>query len=187
MMFVTVLAVVLVLLDFCNGIDGSATSATGSAAAAVHKKKNVLLLITDDQDVLIGGIDHMPILHKLLVEQGAIFPNAFVHTPICCPSRSSILTGKYLHNGGATNNSLAGNCHGRQWRESAEKQSFGVLAQKYGGYMTGYVGKYLNQYGRCEADEPKECGHRVPPGWTMWQGLIGNSRYYNYTTIERST
>lgn len=147
------------------------------------EKKNVLLLLTDDQDVLVGGIDHMPILHDLLASKGATFNNAFVHTPICCPSRSSILTGKYLHNGGAINNTLAGNCHGKAWRESNERETFGVLAQQFGGYQTGYVGKYLNQYGRCEPTEPSDCRNRVPKGWNMWQGLIGNSRYYNYKTI----
>ena len=40
-----------------------------------------------------------------------------------------------------------------------------------------FAGKYLNRYGL------KEAGglNRVPPGWTHWRALVGNSVYYNYT------
>jgi arylsulfatase A-like enzyme len=50
----------------------------------------------------LGSFDHMPKVKKLLQEEGMTFRNAFVHTPICCPSRSFILTGRYLHNAVAT-------------------------------------------------------------------------------------
>lgn len=41
---------------------------------------------------------------------------------------------------------------------------------------TGFWGKYLNTYGSDGAGR----GLAVPPGWTEWGGLVGNSRYYNY-------
>ena len=40
-----------------------------------------------------------------------------------------------------------------------------------------YAGKYLNQYGRKEGGGVEH----VPPGWDWWAGLVGNSKYYNYT------
>ncbi len=45
------------------------------------------------------------------------------------------------------------------------------------GYVTFYAGKYLNQYGGNSVGGVRH----VPPGWDLWAGLVGNSRYYNYT------
>ena len=106
------------------------------------------------------------------------FTNAFVSTPICCPSRSSYLTGHYIHNHGAVNNSIEGNCAapGSGWQEGPEKQAFAVHA-KQNGYNTGYFGKYLNQYGLNHTGGVQY----IPPGWNVWMGLVGNSKYYNYS------
>lgn len=144
------------------------------------ERPNIILLLTDDQDVVLGGIDEMPNLQKLLAAQGTTFRNAFVHAPICCPSRSSILTGKYLHNIRMRNNSVSGNCYGSDWRESSEHKTYATYARE-AGYKTSYAGKYLNQYG---ADGSQDKDQNVPPGWDYWFGLVGNSRYYNYTIIE---
>lgn len=45
------------------------------------------------------------------------------------------------------------------------------------GYKTFFGGKYLNQYGDAKVGGPEH----VPPGWDEWYGLVGNSKYYNYT------
>jgi N-acetylglucosamine-6-sulfatase len=145
------------------------------AAHAKEKRPNLILLLTDDQDVALGGMDEMPQLKRLLMEHGTTFENAFVHTPICCPSRSSILTGKYLHNIRVVNNSMSGNCNGQDWRDTSEKRTFAVHA-RHAGYQTAYAGKYLNQYG-------DEHAQNVPPGWDKWFGLVGNSCYYHYQVV----
>eukprot|EP00658_Telonema_sp_P-2_P032385 TRINITY_DN23999_c0_g1_i1.p1 TRINITY_DN23999_c0_g1~~TRINITY_DN23999_c0_g1_i1.p1 ORF type:complete len:457 (-),score=109.56 TRINITY_DN23999_c0_g1_i1:246-1616(-) len=44
-------------------------------------------------------------------------------------------------------------------------------------YSTFYAGKYLNNYGSKETGGIKY----IPPGWDQWYGLVGNSKYYNYT------
>jgi len=90
-------------------------------------------------------------------------------------SKSSTLTGEYLQNGGAFNNSISGHCYGVLWKIDTEKKTFAVYAQQ-AGYQTGYLGKYLNEYG---LQKPQH----APPGWTKWQGLTGNSRHYNYSMV----
>jgi N-acetylglucosamine-6-sulfatase len=146
------------------------------------KPTNILLLLTDDQDVMLGTFDYMPHVKELLQGHGMTFVNAFVHTPVCCPSRSSILTGRYLHHGHlAHNNSIAGNCYGAAWRNHTEPHhTFAVHAQK-AGYTTAFMGKYLNQYHFNESNGDTT----VPPGWDYWLGLEYNSRYYNYTLVEQ--
>lgn len=124
---------IILLLLFVSCVASDDETTTG------RRRPNILLLITDDQDVLVGGVDHMPLLNKYLVKEGVLFRNMFVHTPICCPSRSSIFSGNYLHNGGALNNSVSGNCNGIEWQEGSEQHTFAVKAQA-AGYQTGFAG-----------------------------------------------
>ena len=147
-------------------------------------RPNVLVLLTDDQDVALGGFKHMPQVQKYLVEEGTTFENAFVHTPICCPSRSTMLSGRYLHNGAARNNSISGNCDGNDWKKNVEPLTYAVHAQQ-AGYTTAYAGKYLNQYGILSSNK-RDPNPRVPLGFDHWFGLVGNSRYYNYSIVESS-
>ncbi|KAG8010450.1 N-acetylglucosamine-6-sulfatase [Nibea albiflora] len=118
------------------------------------KPSNIILILADDQDVLLGGMTPMKKTKTMIGEAGATFVNAFTVTPLCCPSRSSILTGQYPHNHEVRNNSLSGNCSSLLWQKGPESEAFPtyLLKQKY---QTFFAGKYLNQ--------------------------VGNSQYYNYT------
>ena len=44
-------------------------------------------------------------------------------------------------------------------------------------YSTFFAGTYLNQYGKAETGGPEH----VPPGWDSWYGLVGSSKYYDYS------
>ncbi|XP_060533499.1 N-acetylglucosamine-6-sulfatase-like [Cylas formicarius] len=144
---------------------------------------NFVYILTDDQDLLLNSLMPMKKTLRLIADKGKFFQNAFVNTPICCPSRSTILTGKYAHNTGVVNNSISGNCGGESWRKTHEPDSLAAVLKRAANYSTFYAGKYLNQYGSKLA---AGLSH-VPPGYDWWIGLKGNSKYYNYTLSLNGT
>ena len=86
----TTTTLLLLLLHFLN-----------SASAASTAPPNILFVLTDDQDQLLGSMDAdgpcQTIRNEIGGAAGATFVNAFVNTPICCPSRAEIQTGRYMH------------------------------------------------------------------------------------------
>ncbi|XP_058463917.1 N-acetylglucosamine-6-sulfatase-like isoform X1 [Malaya genurostris] len=134
---------------------------------------NIVLILTDDQDVILKGLNPMVQTQQLIANQGATFINAFTSSPICCPSRSALLSGQYAHNIKTYNNSNSGGCYGNYWQEKVESATFPVLLQN-NGYQTFYAGKYLNEY----------YSEKIPTGWNEWFGLHGNSKYFNYSLNE---
>ena len=43
-------------------------------------------------------MEAMPFTREQLQNRGTTFENYFVHTPVCCPSRSELLSGRYFQN-----------------------------------------------------------------------------------------
>jgi arylsulfatase A-like enzyme len=126
---------------------------------------NVVVILTDDQRW--DELDRMPVLQRELVEQGTLFTRSFVTNPLCCPSRATLLTGRYSHSTGVYTN---GGTHGGfpAFDDSSTLATWLHAA----GYRTGLVGKYLNHYTDASY---------VPPGWDDWHAFLGNPGYVDYT------
>lgn len=144
-------AVVIAALACAGAVAGASTTET-----AQDRRPNVLLIVTDDQpwDTLpvTTGAAAMPWLEARLRDPSdpwVRFTNAFVNVPLCCPSRASILTGRYARHTG-----VESNVDGADLDESATLATW--LDDT--GYQTAFIGKYLNGY-------PWDRGPYVPAGW----------------------
>jgi N-acetylglucosamine-6-sulfatase len=89
---------------------------------------------------------------RALLEDGTWYPNFILTTPTCCPSRASILTGRYAHNHGATDSDEFG------W-ERFRPNELSALPMLLPGYDSALIGKYLNGF---TWSDP------TPPGWALW-------------------
>ena len=79
----------------CAVCAAAAGAAHGPRAAAATSRPNIVFILTDDQRW--DELGFMPQLQSLLQAQGVTFTNSFVSNSLCCPSRTTILTGLYSH------------------------------------------------------------------------------------------
>ena len=121
-----------------------------------QQKPNILFILTDDQAP--STIRTMPTVQAELASKGLSFENAFITTPACCPSRATILTGRYAHNHGIFSNNESGGGGEQAFREPGLDQDTIATRLRSAGYTTGLFGKYLNGYTE----------RYVPPGWDRW-------------------
>src|SRR2546426_5873229 len=99
-LFITVLATLGVTVALA--VASETHPATRGQAAATQTRPNVLVIESDDQTV--ESMKVMTNVNALIGDQGATFTNSFVNYSLCCPSRSTFLTGQYEHNHGVTDN-----------------------------------------------------------------------------------
>ncbi len=121
----------------------------------------------------------MPNTLELIAEKGKTFNRYYVSYPLCCPSRVSLLTGRYAHNTGVKGNVQPnGGYYGFSFR-AAYSHNLATWLQG-AGYRTIHIGKFLNGYG----DEPYDNGTTVPPGWDAWHTVLNadtHHYFYGYT------
>jgi arylsulfatase A-like enzyme len=92
--------------------------------------------VTDDQR---DGLEVMPKTRQWFQEGGTSYPWGFDTTPICCPSRTSIMTGRYTHNHHVRSN-------GRGQAMNLDQETTVQRYLQQAGYRTAIYGKYLNKW-----------------------------------------
>jgi arylsulfatase A-like enzyme len=145
---------------------------------------NMVFILTDDQRWDTTDAQHSPFgsdvmsgVRRELAGAGVEFPNAFMTTPICCPSRASILAGQYAHNTGIHSNKPP-NGGAEEFDDSS---TLGTWLQA-AGYRTGFYGKYMNGYHNLWDPTQGELPY-VPPGWSEWH-VFERPRFFDYTLIR---
>lgn len=118
---------------------------------AIGRRPNVLIILLDQLRAqslgCMGNPDvRTPNIDRLAAE-GLLFRQTFANTPVCCPARANLITGRYAHKNGMVANDL-------RLRESEV-----TLAKqlRQAGYRTGFIGKWHLDGGK------REPGY-VPPG-----------------------
>jgi N-acetylglucosamine-6-sulfatase len=158
------------------------TGFRSSAAAATPERPSFVVIQTDDQtlDQLYAAFGQpklrvMPNTLDLIAKRGETFNRYYVSYPLCCPSRVSLLTGRYAHNNGVKGNIQPnGGYFGFSFR-GAYTHNLATWLQG-AGYRTIHVGKFLNGYG----DEPYSNGTEVPPGWSSWHSVLNADTHHYY-------
>jgi arylsulfatase A-like enzyme len=107
-----------------------------TTSTAVEPTPNILIIMTDDQRASEDGYSVMDGMLRIFKGEGTYFPNAVATTPLCCPSRASIFSGRYAHNTGVT---------------VQDPSKFNTLTTmqyqlRSRGYKTALTGKYLNNF-----------------------------------------
>ena len=129
-------------------------------------RPNFIVINTDDQR-LEGTLDIMPKTRQWLAAAGTSFTQGFATTPLCCPSRSGLFSGRYTHNHGNLNN------------QTTDQLDFNATIQRYlhdAGYRTGMVGKFLMNWSNSNR----------PPHFDYWALTRGGYYDVSYGTDQGS-
>ena len=138
------------------------------AEAGTASRPNVVVVVTDDQPASTANARTMPSTMRLIARRGARFTRSIVSTPVCCPSRATLLTGQFGHNNGVLWNNPG-------YPDLDDPANTLPVWLRRAGYRTVHVGKWLNGYKHVVPDTAV-----APPGWSQWRTALEPIRYYDY-------
>jgi len=190
------LAAAAALLALLTGLIFANAQKAGAASASAFPPDhpNFVVIQTDDEtlDQLYtvfnaGGIDipAMPNTLSMIAGRGITFNRYYVSYPLCCPSRVSLMTGRYAHNTNVRGNVQPNGGYLGFKSRGAFTHNIATWLQG-AGYRTIHIGKFLNGYG----DEPYDNGTDVPPGWSAWHTVENadtHHYFYGYSLNDNGT
>jgi len=141
-------------------------------------RPNIIFIVADDMGYgdmskFNGGLSRTPVLDSL-ADEGVCLTQHYAASPVCNPSRASLLTGRYPHRTGSIDTFDHLGCE----RLSLRERTIADIL-KNSGYATGLVGKFHNgtigdQY------------HPNRRGFDEFFGFRGGWQYYFEPRIERN-
>jgi choline-sulfatase len=111
------------------------------------KPANLIVFLTDNHAAAVTGCYGHPIVQTPNIDRiaagGVRFTNAYCVSPLCCPSRAAIATGRYPHETGFWDNSLAYDGSVATWQQRVRDQghrstAIGKLHYKSGDVDNGF-------------------------------------------------
>ena len=154
-------------------------------------RPNILFIFTDDQAPWAVGVSGNPLARTphmdRIAREGAYLPNAYTVTPVCSPSRASLMTSRY-----GTELGITDWIHPRREAELGLDVKLPVWPRQLqkAGYHTGLVGKW--HLGRQDSQHPTGygfdffMGHREG-GWSPVNPTLehdGKPRKYQGLTAD---
>ncbi|KAI1125664.1 arylsulfatase [Nemania abortiva] len=142
------------------------------------QRPNIVFIMTDDQDLHLGSVDHQPVVKKELAEKGTTFSQHYVTVAKCCPSRASLLRGQAGHNTNITEVYGPGGNYDK-WLISGQNEDYLPHWLTAAGYNADYIGKLMNGYNTVNYD-------KTPGGWTHIVSSV-DSYTYEYNNLVTSS
>jgi arylsulfatase A-like enzyme len=141
------LAIALSLALLASAPTAAQTETSSPAARLDDEAPDIVIVSVDDLGYVPDDrvLERLPDIRRLWLENGLRFPAMYDQTPLCSPSRASMLTGKNTLEHGVVRNDP---------RSLDDSETIAVALQD-AGYHTVMAGKYLNRYD----------GSTVPEGW----------------------
>ena len=141
-----------------------------SGGGSKDERRNVVFVLSDDHRYDFMSFMDDPGTPKFLetpnmdrmARQGAHIRNASASTPLCAPSRASILTGQYAHEHGVIDNQHTKTNHVPFFPEHLQDA----------GYETAFIGKWHTY--QIDSTQPR-------PGFDHWISFEGQGSYFNPT------
>ena len=122
-------------------------------------RRQALSLYQDHTDYNRGDPVKTPNIDHLASE-GVVYDNSYSCAPVCCPNRATLVTGKYPHHHGLTENKYADNF-------TYDNRTIAHILAEHN-YATGYIGKW--HLANHHKNQNKYLNEKQRRGFQYWYG-----------------